>query len=100
MNKLKFRSMTISRGYTADSPFRAQIEVHNHSADIVLKLELNEERTLAIIDHVSDLIVEAMNLQMETFATTARQLVLEQQQKQAAIEHKPPYELDDDDVPF
>lgn len=96
---MRITSIEINRGYSDTAPFKAKIQVKGGYGN-ELSINVNEERTLQIIDIVSDLLVEAMNFEMETLRATAQQALEEKRQK----ELPPPVEaaavVDDEDIPF
>jgi hypothetical protein len=77
MRKQSFaiQKIVIDKGYYDDKPFTAQVHLKgSHSYTPELKLELNEQRTLAIIELISDLLVAGMDAFVSDMLQDARQL--------------------------
>lgn len=94
----KITRVDISRGYGDSDPFTAKIYVNNHY-NANMEIKVSEERTLALIDAVSDLIHDALNQSLVSMRQTALEKV-----EATRIEHQPidaEYsEVNDDDIPF
>ena len=60
--RFSVKRVLISRGYSNDTPFTAEISVESAYGNEV-KVKLPEDRVLKLIEHVDDMVVEALSLQ-------------------------------------
>lgn len=58
--RFTIKSISISRGYSETDPFKASVGIKS-SWDTDMTIKLPEERVLAIIDVVSDIIADALS---------------------------------------
>jgi hypothetical protein len=92
---IKITSISISRkGYQKDSPFVAKVATSWDDKDNVMSVEVDEQRTLAIINLIAPLITDACRGEMDSFARLAAEAVAPQ------IEARSQSVEEDDDIPF
>jgi len=93
-NTLEIRSVTISRGWQLNDPFTARIAVVGKDQQI--EIAVDEQRTLAIIDVVADLIADSVTNGLEDLRSRALALTKRQQIEAAPVLG----EDNNDDIPF
>lgn len=71
----------ISRDTYGDKTFKANVYVNGHYNNEI-KLTIDAERTLGIIDIISDLLLDAMTFEMNNMRDTAQALVEEKRLKE------------------
>lgn len=84
LNKAKWNinSITIDRNdYTADKTFKARVTLMN-TYQSKMEIAVDSERTLAIIDIISDLILDQLNIELTNMREIAVALVAEQKLKE------------------
>lgn len=76
----RVKHVSISRSYSSDNVFVAAVSVDSSYGNEI-KVKLPEERVLALIEVVSDLIIDSLNEQFSNMKDDALAAIAEREQK-------------------